>query len=244
MLNLVPQLFGENRFVIQGIAESHPATILNRALFAVGIRFGGELEDGPIDNDYLKKMAMDENIEKDYWESWKWLVMDQTKDYNLQKFAVETIERAQNISSEERTLIEACKPKTLYMEGCSEFPSSVIGFVAENEGIKVVYLDEGFKPYKEWQKNRFNLNLSYVQRGREAHWIGRVVSNKPKGNSLLITGRNHLIPPSPESVNQEPSRAHIGKFPDLLRAAGVKFEMYIDLSVPRTVGLAPALYRI
>ncbi len=234
MLNLLPRLFGENRLLVQGIAESHPAVMLNTALSAIGANFDGGPEDGPIDNDYLRKMANNPRVETSYWDSWKWLILDFTENPVLRRYALEKVEQAQKISLAERKIIEAHKPKILYIEGCSDFPSSVVGFVAEKQGTKVIYLDEDFQPYREWQESRFKLDLSYVQKGREAHWAARVVTNKPRGNSLLIAGRNHLITPTQGSVEQNPSRKHIGKFPDLLRMRGVEFEMYVDLSEPRT----------
>ena len=85
----------------------------------------------------------------------------------------------------------------------------------------------------ELQKSKFKLDLSYVQKGREAHWAGRVADNKPRGTSLLIAGINHLVVPSAQSVLSNPSHAYIGNFPDLLRVNGIGFEMYTDLSVPR-----------
>lgn len=238
MLNLLDVLFGESVLVVHGVAESHPAAILNNALNALGMKFDGQYENGPIDLDYLKEMAKDERVEICYWEGWKDFVAGSAPDYNAYKWAVGEIERAQSISLEERRMVQSLRPKTLYMEGCSEFPSSVVGLVAERAGARVVYLDEGFQPYSEWQRSRFKTDLSYVQKGRESHWLNRVLKNKPRGTSLLIAGRNHLIRPTQEDVLGNPSRVYIGRFPDLLRKSGIKFSMYADLSLPRASQLA------
>ncbi|MBI4168128.1 MAG: hypothetical protein HY515_04165 [Candidatus Aenigmarchaeota archaeon] len=244
MLNLFKDLFGESVLVVQGVAEAHPASILNNALNALGMKFDGQPEDGPIDLDYLREMAKNERVERAYWDGWKHLVSCFANDYNAYKWAAGEIERAQSISLEERRMVQSLRPKTLYVEGCSEFPSSVVGLVAKRMGSNVVCLDEGFEPYLEWQKSKFKIDLSYVQRGREAHWLQMVRENKPHRNSLMIAGRSHLITPSQEDILKSPSRRYIGNFPDLLRCAGIRFSMYADLSQPElAVRAAPALYR-
>ncbi len=247
MLDLIASLFGKDVLVLRGVAESHPASMLNSVLKCLGQTSDGQ-EDGPIDRDYLSRMAGDEKIERLYWQGWKELVLGLASELRLgQKttFAAwEKIDQAESISFQERRMLELQRPAMLFMEGCAEYPSSVIGLVAQNQGTKVVYLDEGFQPYLDWQRSRFKTDLSYVQKGRESHWLSRVLKNKPRGMSLLIAGRSHLITPTRKEVLETPSRCYIGKFPDLLESERIRFSMYADLSRPGPgVRSAPALYR-
>ncbi len=178
----------------------------------------------------MEKMARDPKIERMYWAGWKDYVVQKKFDPLACCEAFKQVERAESISFEERRMVGTLQPKTLYMEGCTRYPSSVIGLVARNSGANVVYLDEGFRPYAEWLESRFKKDLSQVQKGRETHWLYRVLDNKPKGVSLLIAGRNHLVMPSADDVGRSPSRAYIGRFPQMLNAHGVRFSLYADLS--------------
>lgn len=232
MLTLISRLFSENRPLIHGVAEAHPAAILNSTLDALGITFGGESDNDPADTGFLAEMARDERVEMRYWEGWKYILTNQAQDDSLRRQAVENIERAQSISLEERRMLHSARPETLYIEGCSEFPSSVIGFVAEREGARVVYLDEGFGPYLDWLRSHFRTDRSVVQKGRELHWLGNVLKSSPGRKSMLIAGGNHLVRPSPEDVLKEPSRGYTGRFPGMLEGAGINFSMYADLSRP------------
>ncbi|MBI2085183.1 MAG: hypothetical protein HYT71_01580 [Candidatus Aenigmarchaeota archaeon] len=242
MLGLFPDLF-RTSLIVHGVAESHPAAVLDSTLNTLGIQFEGEAADGLIDTEFLSEMARDIRVEERYWDFWKDMVVNVSKDQNLAKWALDRISQAERTSLEERKMVYGIRPKKLYIEGCSKYPSSVIGLVAKHAGADVVYLDEGFAPYEKWQENRFKADLSYVQKGREAHWTKRVGKNKPHGTSLLIAGRNHLIRPSEESVVQEPSRVFIGNFPNLLKDKGINFLMYADLTVSGT-GAAPKLYSV
>ncbi|MBI3412618.1 MAG: hypothetical protein HY051_00870 [Candidatus Aenigmarchaeota archaeon] len=230
MLNLIPESFAHKGLVVRGIAESHPASVLNNALEALGVNFDTGPEDGPVDKELLKRMAADVRVETDYWDFWKGLICDLGANPKSVQWALARVDKAETISLKERRIVNEIKPKKLYIEGCTKYPSSVIGFVAQHAGANVVYLDEGFAPYEEWQESRFSLDLSYVQKGREAHWANQVLRNKPRGTSLLIAGKNHLVRPYYKDVLKERSRIHIGNFPNMLKEKGIAFTMYADLS--------------
>jgi hypothetical protein len=230
MISWLNSLLGDGKLILKGVAEAHPASLLNNALYSLGVDVR-DMETGkPVGNDFLDKMSRDPGIERDYWADWKDYVVRRRADPLVRYEALKQVERAEYISLKERQMVETMELRTLYMEGCTQYPSSVIGLVARNSGANVVHLDEGFHPYVEWQESGFKKDLSEVQRGRESHWLRRVLENKPKGVSLLIAGRNHLVAPSAEDVDRNPSRAYIGKFPQMLDAYGIRFSLYADLS--------------
>ncbi len=227
MLN---SLFGRDALVLRGVAEAHPASLLNNALRALGVGVDDEGTGGIVQIDFLERMARDPKTERSYWAGWKDYVIQSGSDLATRYKAVKLVEMAESISSGERQLVETVKPKTLYMEGCERYPSSVIGLVARNNGANVVYLDESFRPYLEWVESGFKKDLSQVQKGRESHWLHRVLANRPKGASLLIAGKNHLTPLLADGIKNNLPRSYIGMFPQMLSANGIRFSLYADLS--------------
>jgi len=134
MLGLISDLFRRDTLIVHGVAESHPASILNSTFEMLGLNFEGEAADGPIDTELLKEMARDVRVENDYWTFWKDMVRTLPQHSRLTQWALASIGEAESISLEERRIVHILKPKKLYIEGCIKYPSSVIGFVAHYAG--------------------------------------------------------------------------------------------------------------
>ncbi len=229
MLTWLNFLFGgNNELILRGVAEAHPATKLENALYVLGAGLNTNTE--PVAESMMQTLARNRKAEIEFWHSWEDYARNTRANPEVRAWALNEISQAGSISLGERSLVTSLLPENLYLEGCREMPSSVIGFVAENLGINVIYLDKGFRPYLEWLRNRGDKQV--VQKGREYHWAGRVGQNPPRGTSLTIVGRNHLIRPSPRSVAENPAHAYIGNFPRLLGQIGIKYRFFADFSGP------------
>lgn len=133
------------------------------------------------------------------------------------------------ILKKEYELFEHIKPDILYLEGSTKtHPLFVVG---EECGTDVVYLDRGFRPYKDYQKGK--VTDEQAQIGREEHWVkkickhGRITAGKKE---LMIVGGCHLHTRYDDLyIEKLPwMREHVGKLPELLKERGVGLEIVYD----------------
>jgi len=123
---------------------------------------------------------------------------------------------------------ESLEPRILFLQGVRFDPSELqksfrfVGVrppeVSPPSVQKIVFLDEGFEPYKAVLEGK--IAEKKAEDGREQHWAEVILKNLDAGGkNLLRAGVNHIDPSTGLLRKLSPTRD--GKLPELLRKGGV-----------------------
>lgn len=227
-----------SRRTIYGIGETHPGALLIAAFslldnavqrITYGAPFQAEIRGYKDFKSVLKyyaekveqKAIFDEEEEARCWSDLRKAVSnisisDKQESLNL-------LERAESIAKGVKETIYSLRPDTLYLEGIEEryyTAESGILTAARKVNAPVVFLDKGFQPYEDYQEGR--IGEGELHKGREPHWIQRIIENPPKERPLLVIGNDHIT-----GSRKYPD--DIGHFPQLLRENGFELKLLKEL---------------
>ena len=127
---------------------------------------------------------------------------------------------------------ESLEPRTLFLQGV-RFDAGELQRSFRFVGVrppdmnppsvqKIIFLDEGFEPYKAAFEG--GIPQKDAEKGREEHWAEVILANLDgPGKNLLRAGSNHIDPSS--GLLRKLSRSRDGRLSSLLRKGGVELRI-------------------
>ena len=133
--------------------------------------------------------------------------------------------------------VESISPGILFLQGVPFEPAELqqafrfVGVrppdVRSPSVRKIVFLDEGFEPYKLLLLGK--LSRGEVERGREEHWAKLIEATllDARGTALLRAGSDHVDPPAGvfARLGKRIHQGEKGKLPAILRKNGIEIRV-------------------